>query len=151
MTNDDVKVGDVVSWFDIGPMRQYTGTVEQLVSSTMLKVRRPGDQHCTTTVFICDLVKPHQIPSLGAKVYVARERRGYVVRARNERFAVCTKPHFKTVLYFILDAVNGVRGTENLVFGFGAETDEDCEEMLERVSSGQTEVSHRNRVPWDVR
>ena len=50
----------------------------------------------------------------------------------------------------MLDAEHGVRGTENLIFGFGAETDEDCAEMLERVSDGTTEVSHRNRVPWDI-
>lgn len=90
------------------------------------------------------------VPQLGARVYVQGERRGYAVRARNDRFAICTKPHFKTVLYFILDAAGGIRGAENLVFGLGAETREQCEAMLDRVSSGDTEVSHRNRVPLDI-
>lgn len=89
-------------------------------------------------------------PPLGAKVYVPGERRGYLVRARDERFAVCTKRHFETVLYFILDAVAGIRGPENLIFGFGAETDEQCQEMLARVAAGETEISHRHRVPWDI-
>jgi hypothetical protein len=92
------------------------------------------------------------IPPLGAKVYVPTDKRPYTVRARNDQFAVCTKPFAarKTVMYFVLDAVHGVRGTENLVFGFGAETDKDCAEMLARVTSGDTEVSHRNRVDWDI-
>lgn len=90
------------------------------------------------------------IPPLGAKVYVAAYKRPLVVRARDDRFAVCTRPAFGSVMYFILDAVEGVRGTENLVFGFGAETDEQCQEMLARLAGGKTEVSHRNCVPWDV-
>ncbi len=90
------------------------------------------------------------IPPLGAKIK-AGTGRPYTVRARNDQFAVCTRKHFETVMYFVLDAANGVRGTENLVFGFGAESDEDCAEMLERVTTGETEVSHRNRVDWDIK
>lgn len=92
----------------------------------------------------------HVIPPLGSRVYVPGEKRPFTVRARNDRFAVCTKPHFKTVRYFVLDAENGVRGTENLIFCMGAETDAECEEMLARVTAGESEVSHRNRVPWDI-
>jgi len=87
---------------------------------------------------------------VGDKIYVESEKRPYRVRAANERFAVCTKPHFKTVLYFVADFKEDVRGTENLIFGMGAETDEECQEMLARLSSGDTEVSHRNRVPLDI-
>lgn len=91
-------------------------------------------------------------PPLGAKVYVAAYKRPFTVRARDERYAVCTRPFppKKTVLYFVLDAKQGVRGTENLVFGVGAETDEQCAEMLARLAAGETEVSHRNVVHWDV-
>lgn len=95
-------------------------------------------------------IVPQASPPLGARIYVPGEKRGYLVRARNDRFAICTKPHFGTVLYCILDAVEGRRGPENLVFGFGAETTEQCEEMLDRLTRGETEVSHRRDVPWDV-
>jgi hypothetical protein len=91
-----------------------------------------------------------ETPPVGARVYVPDERRAYKVVAQSERFAVCTKPHFKTVLYCILDAQNGLRGPENLVFGFGAETKEQCEQMIERLESGETEVNRRRCVPWDV-
>jgi hypothetical protein len=90
------------------------------------------------------------IPPIGARVYVPNERRGYKVMARSDRYAVCTKPHFSTVLYFILDNVELVRGPENLIFGLGAETQEQCEQMIMRLEVGDTEVSHRRRVPWDV-
>lgn len=89
-------------------------------------------------------------PPLGSLVYVAEETRPYRVHARDERYAVCTKSHFGTVLYFVLDTEAKIRGTENLIFGLGAETDEQCREMLARIQTGQTEVSHRNRVELDV-
>jgi len=37
-----------------------------------------------------------------------------------------------------------------LIFGFGAETKEDCNEMLERLESGDTEVSYRNRIKLNI-
>lgn len=81
------------------------------------------------------------------KIKFDRERQGYTVRASNDRFMVCTKPFNlqKTVLYTIVDREKKIRGTENLVFGLGAETDIQCLEMLERLTAGKTEISHRNR------
>ena len=38
---------------------------------------------------------------VGDKIYIASEKRPYRVRAANQRFAVCTKPHFKTVLWWV--------------------------------------------------
>jgi hypothetical protein len=80
------------------------------------------------------------------------------VQARNERFLVCTKPFNcrKTVLYTIVDLVEKIRGLEGLVFGMGAETREECEEMLERITKGSvgdlndgTEISYRHRCDLD--
>lgn len=94
---------------------------------------------------------------VGSRVWVEREKRPYRVRARSRRFLVCTKPHFGTVLYFIVDLKQMVRGPENLVFGMGAESDADCAEMVDRLEgrrghwrTNPTEVSWRNRVPLDV-
>ena len=85
----------------------------------------------------------------GSKITFVEEKRPYVVRAIGKRYAVCTKPFNPkhTVLYTVIDIDKKIRGTENLVFGMGAETDEDCNEMLQRLESGESEVSHRNRVP----
>ncbi len=96
--------------------------------------------------------EPLTVPPLGAKIFVEGEKRPYTVKARNDAFAVCTKPFNpqRTVLYFILDAKRGMRGPENLIFGMGAETVQDCEEMLERLSreDDPTEPSYRHSVEW---
>ena len=85
----------------------------------------------------------------GSKITFAEEKRPYIVRAIGKRYAVCTKPfNLKhTTLYTVIDIDEKIRGTENLVFGMGAETDDECNEMLYRLEHGESEVSHRNRIP----
>jgi len=88
----------------------------------------------------------------GQKVYVKAEKRPYKVRACDGRFAICTKPFNpqKTELYFIIDKERNVRGTENLIFGMGFEADEECNEALDRLKKGESEVSYRNVVELDI-
>lgn len=98
----------------------------------------------------------------GTKVKFAAEKQRYTVRASNVAFSICTKPlnmirrvrgghtHEKTVLYTIIDWRQNIRGPENLVFGMGAETGKDCREMLERLTEGESEVSHRRYVELDI-
>jgi len=83
------------------------------------------------------------------RIWFAVEKRPYRVRARNDRFAGCTKPYNPrhTVLYTIVDFKEEIRGPENLVFCAGAETDQLCSEMLTRIETGETEISYRNRIP----
>lgn len=92
-----------------------------------------------------DLMESRKLP-VGSKVWFAGEKQGYTVKASNVAFAVLNKPFNarKTVLYCIIDWESGVRGPENLVFGMGAETTKECEEMLERLTTGETEVSSRH-------
>lgn len=89
---------------------------------------------------------------VGSKVKFVEGKQSYTVQASNIAFAVCTKPFNarKTVLYTIIDWQNDIRGTENLIFGMGAETKEDCEEMLERLTQGKSEISHRNNIPLEI-
>jgi len=91
---------------------------------------------------------------VGDRVKFVGERNSYTIQARSERFIVCTKPFAprKTVIYTVVDLADRVRGTENLVFGFGAETRRQCEEMVRRLEGDghRTEVSHRNRVTLEV-
>lgn len=86
------------------------------------------------------------------KIYFKGERQGYTIRAYSERFLVCTKPFnlSGTVVYSIVDLAKGIRGTENLVFGMGAETDWQCWEMLQRLESGESEISHRNFIDLKI-
>ncbi len=89
---------------------------------------------------------------VGIKVKFAEEKQSYMVRACNTRYAVCTKPFNlkRTVLYTIIDLLNEIRGTEDLIFCYGAKTDKECEEMLKRLSKGETSISRRNNVPLKI-
>ena len=90
--------------------------------------------------------------SVGSRIWFSNEKRPYRVKASDERFTVCTKPHnpMKTVMYTIIDFKRQVRGTENLVFCMGFETDELCQEALGRLQKEESEVSYRNNVPIDI-
>lgn len=107
--------------------------------------------------------------NVGDKVKFCSESLRYTVQAADERYAICTKPFNpkRTVLYSIIDFKENVRGPENLVFSFGAETREQCEEMLARLTAPcehlepredgaivicdcRTEVSHRHRCELDI-
>lgn len=75
----------------------------------------------------------------------------YIIQAAGPRFLVCTFPHEDTVMYTIVDLVNYVRGTENLIFGAGAETPQLCAEMQDRLETGETEISRRNVVLLQIK
>lgn len=88
---------------------------------------------------------------VGDKVYFPNEKRPYRVRARDERFIICTKPYNPkhTVRYTIIDLQERRRGPDNMVFCFGYESDEDCAERLAELQSGEIEVSRRG-IPLDI-
>jgi hypothetical protein len=88
----------------------------------------------------------------GYKVKFKGEKQRYTVRCASKRYAICTKPFNaqKTVLYTIIDQWRNVRGPENLVFGMGAETDEECYEILIRLLDGESEVSYRHDLRLDI-
>lgn len=86
------------------------------------------------------------------KIKFKGETQRYTVQAAGERFLICTKPFNarKTVLYTIVDLKEEIRGSEGVIFGLGAETKKDCQEMLARIESGETEISYYNRIPLDI-
>lgn len=89
---------------------------------------------------------------VGDKVYIPTEKRPYKVRARDDRYIICTKPYNPqhTVMYFIIDLEEQRRGPDNMVFCFGYESDEDCAERLKELQTGEIEVSRRRDVPLDI-
>ena len=86
---------------------------------------------------------------VGDKVRIRGEKLLYTVQARDERYIICTKPfNIKhTVLYFILDLKQGIRGPDNMVFCMGYETRDQCQERLKDLQRGYAEVSLRRCVP----
>lgn len=86
--------------------------------------------------------------SIGSKVWFLEEKQCYTVRAKGNQFLVLSKPFNlkRTVIYTILDIEIMERGPENLIFCTGAETDEQCQEMLARLISGESEISSRRSI-----
>ncbi len=82
-----------------------------------------------------DELKYHlPIVSVGSFITFAPwPKKPYRVRARSGRFIVCTRPYKDTVHYTVIDLVERIRGTENLVLGLGAESDQDCWDMVDRL------------------
>lgn len=87
---------------------------------------------------------------VGDKVYVPKEKKPYRVKARDDRYIICTKPCFGTVLYFIVDLKERWRAPDNMVFCFGYETKEQCEERLAELQRGEIELSQRRGIPLDI-
>ena len=89
---------------------------------------------------------------VGDKVYIPTDKRPYTVKARDERYIICTKPFNArhTVLYFIIDLVDKWRAPDNMIFCHGYETDEDCIERLKELQSGTIELSRRRGIPLDI-
>ena len=89
---------------------------------------------------------------VGDKVYIPTDKRPYTVKARDERYIICTKPFNArhTVLYFIIDLVNKWRAPDNMIFCHGYETDEDCAARLEELQNGTIELSRRRGIPLDI-
>lgn len=90
--------------------------------------------------------------AIGDRVTFDGEKRAYTVRAVGERFVVCTKPFAakRTVIYTVIDRADNIRSTEDLVFGFGAETDEQCQSMRDRLERNESGLSMRNAVPLQI-
>lgn len=86
-----------------------------------------------------------------ARVKFEAERQRYTVQARDERFAILTKPFNaqRTYLYTIVDLQRGCRGACNLIFGLPCDvnTPEGAAEALAMLQCGEMEVSFRNHVP----
>lgn len=88
----------------------------------------------------------------GYKVKFKSEKQKYTVRCASKRYAICTKPFNarNTVLYCIIDQWTNLRAPEDLVFGMGAETDEQCYEMLIRLLDHESDLSRRHELKLDI-
>lgn len=89
---------------------------------------------------------------VGDKVYISNQKRPYRVKARDERYIICTKPYNPkhTVLYFIVDLVDKWRAPDDRLFCMGYETYEECQERLKELQDGTIELSVRRGIPLDI-
>lgn len=89
---------------------------------------------------------------VGDKVYIPGHKRPFTVKARDERYIICTKPFNAkhTVIYFIVDLVERWRAPDNMIFCSGYETDDDCKERLKELQNGVIELSQRRGISLDI-
>lgn len=90
--------------------------------------------------------------AVGDRVWLAGTRRAWNVRARTERYVICTQPFNlkRTVLYTVIDLALGIRGTDNYG-GLGYDTDEEIARAAHLFSergirTEYAEISVRNNV-----
>lgn len=89
---------------------------------------------------------------VGDKIKFIEEKKPYSIISCDSRYLICTKPYNpkRTVLYTIVDLQENVRGTENMIFCQGFETKEECDEALERLQTGESEISRRNKIQLNI-
>lgn len=89
---------------------------------------------------------------VGDEIRVPNEKKPYRVRARDDRYIICTKPFnlYHTVLYFVIDLENKWRAPDNMIFCSGYETDAQCQKRLKELQDGKIELSRRRGIPLDI-
>ncbi|MGJ0846527.1 hypothetical protein ACR77J_07555 [Tissierella praeacuta] len=90
---------------------------------------------------------------VGDKIRFMGEKQKYTIKAKSDRFIICTKPFNlkRTCLYTIVDLERMVRGANDRVFNpYNYMVQEDINECLKDLESGKVEVSYRNCVPLDI-
>jgi hypothetical protein len=86
--------------------------------------------------------------NVGDKIKFRSEKRRFTVKAKSDRFLVCTKPFNlkKTCLYTIIDLERMVRGADNFGGRYDYMDQNEIDQCLKDLESGDTEVSYRNYV-----
>lgn len=89
---------------------------------------------------------------IGTKIWFAEEKRPYKVRAFNNDFTILTKRFNlkNTVLYCIIDNKKNKRGSDNMIFCSGYESDDDCKARLIELISGEIELSRRRSIDCHI-
>jgi len=91
---------------------------------------------------------------VGSKIKFATEGQRYTVRARTDRYLVCTKPFNaqRTYLYTIVDLMDGIRGPDNFLFGFGTGYDDEdnLHMVVDALNHGELYPSYRKSILLDL-
>lgn len=93
------------------------------------------------------MINPSKVKE-GSKIWVDGQKRPYLVRTRDDRYIIATKPFNpqRTVLYFIIDLLEERRGPDDTVFCRGYESDGDTAKRLTELQRGEICVSYRRCV-----
>lgn len=91
---------------------------------------------------------------VGDRIKFESEKQRYTIRAKSDRYLICTKPFNpkKTYLYTVIDLERLVRGALDLIFGSFHELDKpnEAQECINDLENKQYGVSHRNCIQLDI-
>jgi hypothetical protein len=90
--------------------------------------------------------------NVGDKIKFRSEKQRFTVKAKSDRFLVCTKPFNlkKTCLYTIIDLDKMIRGADNYGGRYDYMIQDEINQCLADLELGDTEVSYRNYVQLDI-
>lgn len=84
---------------------------------------------------------------VGDKIYFYDEKRGFEIKARDERYLICTKPAFGKAIYTILDSEELINSTNNYVFNPYNYLDQgNINQSLIDLENGEYELSLRHQA-----
>lgn len=97
---------------------------------------------------------------VNSEIKFKEDEEKYKIISSNIVFAICTREvprkdygdHYqdKHTVYTIIDFWNDKRGAENLIFWKWVSDKKECDEMLERLTNWESEVSSRNCVDLKI-
>ena len=91
--------------------------------------------------------------AVGDKVLFPETKWRWTVRAKGDRYVILTQPlnPQRTVIYTAIDLALGIRGTDDCVGpGLGYETEDQIENALVKLESGEFTISVRNNVKLQI-
>lgn len=92
-------------------------------------------------------IKEYRYPA-GCKIKIPGDRKRYIVRARDDRYIICTQDQY----HLIIDLEEGRYGPDNLIFDEPYETDNDCNMRLKQLQRGELKVCSKygRKIDFDV-
>lgn len=91
---------------------------------------------------------------VGDKIVFAEDKQKYTIKARDGRWAICTKPLNlrKTVFYTIIDFDTDMRGPNDFIFNpYDYATKEGIHLCMKDLLSGECVLSGRRSIRLDIR
>ncbi|NRU52494.1 hypothetical protein [Clostridium beijerinckii] len=84
---------------------------------------------------------------LGDKIYWKNEKKGYTIKAKDERYIIVTKKLFGKLYYSILDLEKGICSTNDYVFNpYDYDNQEEIDKSLIDLNKEEYHLSKRYRA-----
>lgn len=83
-------------------------------------------------------------------IYFKNEKKPYRVKALNDRYAICTQPHFGDWAYSIIDWERGIKVAPDRWHSIDFSTKKGCKAGLKKITKGEEDLSQINWVFLEI-